>query len=957
MVEGEKAPFIDVREERDKLAQQIHDIRRERDEKRDAASHFKNKALGRSNRLNEEANDLNTEARDAASRGKEAIHNALENYASELRGMNGIGTDHTLIQWFYKYFRRNSEAHPVATDTFLDKSKDEYNAAWLARELVQNFVDHNAEHPGTLDGVTVDRNELEDGQTIQYVITGDWPYEDPTGIISPHSEKPTDINTAGGNGIGLKQAAIRLLRDFEVKRFEIQGENWVASYELAKADEVNRELEQTYARLGQPVSRTMRHDWLVARLNQAERSGSVSYLIETDNPEMIAALDQLQDLGVSENNRFLQNPDFVSEHGAIKWLPPEEDGTVPRGRLFINGQVMNFGSKGETAANYWVGPEYMSVRLDNIRYRMSIDRPPLLPLELKLSMGELISSMTLEQIVQQLKRSEPIWSNFKGKELPAIEVLVSSLSFRMGYDKSRFGQYFPDGKYLARDMEISPAQEESLQSQGFAICPSCFETIGMEKASGKLSSLEVAAAQAPNSHQAFSDAEKAAEESGVPVTYEDLGFLKPEGFLTYLVEHMSSAGAKPEVVFDQKKPTLVRMGLNVAIPKGLLSRSLSSPKTKEQKALNLARGAAFYGLQHGIFKSIYLAQGEYVTTFATNYDTALEEDSLCTRSIKASSPGVFLEFELTEEYAGLLSALTAGGNEATKQKTMDGGKGAASTEPESSGRVVRVVGKDVALDLSEREMKALEQAIPGIRAAVEKLEQATGEPLPQDASSKKTLLQKYVDWRNSGRAGEAAQENAGYIGARTLTEILDADNQADIAVVEPSIQGGDKEKQALSEVMTLRDRLKRAVERLCPEEEIDDFEIVLQPRERQLAQLGLLRMYSILTTGAPIENSLFLYNGTGSKGLNISKETIGMHEELLNQSFWEAHGTFVHEIAHNKDMSHDVEFRQMLQALSSQIEKKLTSIAQKAVSEQALTPEEEAIVGIAEQWDRLRLVA
>src|SRR5690348_3064248 len=66
-------------------------------------------------------------------------------------GIVGYPTDANLLQYFYR--KRGLDVHPIATDSFLDKSRNEYNAAWLTRELVQNFVDHNPAHPGTLDGV------------------------------------------------------------------------------------------------------------------------------------------------------------------------------------------------------------------------------------------------------------------------------------------------------------------------------------------------------------------------------------------------------------------------------------------------------------------------------------------------------------------------------------------------------------------------------------------------------------------------------------------------------------------------------------------------------------------------------------------------------------------------------------------------------------------------------------
>lgn len=53
----------------------------------------------------------------------------------------------------------------------MDKSKNEYNAAWLARELIQNFVDENEEHPYTLDSVDIVNQTLDKKTgTVRFTI-------------------------------------------------------------------------------------------------------------------------------------------------------------------------------------------------------------------------------------------------------------------------------------------------------------------------------------------------------------------------------------------------------------------------------------------------------------------------------------------------------------------------------------------------------------------------------------------------------------------------------------------------------------------------------------------------------------------------------------------------------------------------------------------------------------------
>ncbi|MBI2596184.1 hypothetical protein HYW46_05635 [Candidatus Daviesbacteria bacterium] len=90
------------------------------------------------------------------------------------RQIEGVATDQKLLQYFYRL--KGVDAHAIATDRFLDKSRDEYNAAWLTRELVQNFVDHNPQHPGTLNGVRFTQEPLQNGG-MRVRIEGDWPFK------------------------------------------------------------------------------------------------------------------------------------------------------------------------------------------------------------------------------------------------------------------------------------------------------------------------------------------------------------------------------------------------------------------------------------------------------------------------------------------------------------------------------------------------------------------------------------------------------------------------------------------------------------------------------------------------------------------------------------------------------------------------------------------------------------
>lgn len=1100
----------------------------------------------------------------------------------------GVTTDPSLIQEFYK-LKGENYFHAVATDSFLGKSRNEYNPPWLARELVQNFVDHNPEHPGTLDGVNFTVEELPDG-VKRFRIQGDWPFTDPTGILSPHSDKPEGMNTAGGNGIGLKQTAIRLLRDFGVEKFEIEGDGWTTNYRLAKAADINAEW-RVISPQTVPVQ-PIRHDWLLVEVGESVRRNTNAYIIETKDPVMIKALSEFPSLGVSLENPFLQNADYESPKGKIKWLTtPDAAPTEPNGRLYINGQVMNFKRKGGENEDYWVGPEAVTLQLNGVDYKISVDRPPVTSWDLRTYIDPLVKAMAPGDLIEQLKRSEGIW----GTQLDSrsmleqkgafvvIQKMVEQLRFARGYTKDQYAQIFPDRKYLCWNSGVSESQVRDLEKQGYIICSGYFQEIGMPTASSRLDSLDTASNEVPTLNSFSRD--KFAQEVGMEVGFEDFSGIKsiPDFF------KMIGTRLAPRIYAVEERegrPNTLRLKLNGEIPKGLLSKAILKGDG-EGGLLNIIRGMAAYGIDRSIFKKIFTSQGEFVTTFAYDYDLFAEEKSLSIRNVKASnSDGVFIEVELDESYSKAFAtamreavetfrnaggptdqALTfsdstpvydqfrepnpgaeldfnvgevnptgrvlpdhgldysglagASGNLRSPQgEVREGGdilggaeedeayrrlvakvggmlddderallaeyrrRARSVPEPEleadringgipadaftkpgldldlSPGAVIEdsadvdkmplpvvdeisdspiaivngggtgvntgeavaagvdsttsiknvswtpeqeelykrasakkpeeltdedreilkrrdeiveqfndvdishpkpavekrgavVIEKEGQLSSEEQErLNRLEEELPGISDMVEKLEQIIPEAKPAE-SANKTAIEKYLEWRGSGDFYGQLGENSGYLTGRNLLDIIEEQNQADIPVV-ANIREVSPTERTLA---ALKKRLNDVVDRMTPEgDEIDDFDIVLEPTPTQLAQLGLLRLYTQLSTGVDLPNDFFVYKGTGSKGINLGGKAIGINEESLRASFTENLSVFIHEASHNYPEAddHGNMFRHAMQSLFVTTIDRLSSIADKAVSGEPVATEEKVVLDIQREWNKLR---
>lgn len=166
-------------------------------------------------------------------------------------------------------------AYPVATDRFLGRSKEKYNRPpWISREFAQNFLDGNpGGGRGTLDGVEISSAEIAPKGTRRFIIRGPWEFKDPTGLITLHSEKPEGFETAGGNGIGIKQTALILFRDFHVPRFQIDGQGWKVNYRLVSPAE----------------TAGLRHNWLVAQYEKSANRGSCAKFSENQQKSSLPA--------------------------------------------------------------------------------------------------------------------------------------------------------------------------------------------------------------------------------------------------------------------------------------------------------------------------------------------------------------------------------------------------------------------------------------------------------------------------------------------------------------------------------------------------------------------------------------------------------------------------------------------------------------------------------------------
>lgn len=851
-------------------------------------------------------------------------------------------TDKKLLDWYFKTI--GLQVEPITTDRFIEKSKSTYNAAWLAREIIQNFVDHNPHFPGTLDGVEIKTIDIGNGKK-RFEITGDWPFKDTTGLTTPHSEKPEGTNTAGGNGIGMKQAALRLFRDFGVSRFSVFGEGWEVNYKLAEANKINNKI----ASYG---PHRLKHDWLLGDIKKSSNKGKCTYIIETGNKEVINAFSSMRDLGVSKDNSYLKDPDFQNEHGAIKILKCDRfdlfnNKKIETGRLFINGQVMNYKSKGETAEDYWRGPELLSIRLNNLDYEMSIDRPPVTSYKLSDYLEPLLNSMKVEEKIDLLKKLEFLWSDFSprgasfGSDKYAywvlIESIISNLYWSNDYSKDDFNKYFEEGKYLYQSSKVSPNEEASLKAKGFKICPEFFKDIGMPSVISVLPKEAAATKEKPD--LSSYDKKRRAEEEGIELATSELKAYSREELFELIKYKLGDQIV--DIKADDSNPSKFDIYLKSKIDNKLLYHALPKPKTAEQRTLHFVRSLILNGLSNDIFADAYTVSNEYLVNYHASYDSVIEDHSLTAKNV-----------DINKQHDGLKISLSLNSKEDIEAfKGAFFGEGNFAEEVKRSiqkRKEIRKIKTNTELPAEELErLGDIKENIPGIEKIIGELDSLIPNPKTSKRDKVDSPFEQYAKWKQSGDFyGQGGKRE--YLGGNSLLDILTKYNQADIPVVETS-QNATKEEK---EVARLNHRLKAIVNKTCAwGDEVDDFELILQPSKKQVQQLNMLRKYVELTTGVEIPNDLFVYRGSGSKGINIGKRAIGLHEELLNASFGEALRTMVHEVAHNEYMNHGNGFRHMVESLFTKIQDVTNDIIEKVEIGQKLNSEEKAIVNTRALWN------
>lgn len=809
----------------------------------------------------------------------------------------------------------------ICSDNFMKVSQKAYPLPWLAREIVQNFVDANPKK-GTLDDVEFSVQDGEDGAK-KFVIKGRWPFRDPTSIIALDSDK-SDVDpsgrSAGGNGIGLKQTILRLLRDYNIASFQIVGEGWKVDYVLVKKEDINTKLAS------QGSARQIKKDWLIGRVTEHADTGKCTYSFETRDQDVIAECSTMKQLGVSSENEHLKDPDIRNKHGALKWNIPEDVNKISFGRLFINGQVMR--ANNNQKHDFWGGPGFCTLQLNDVDYPMSIDRSPMSSYDLEWLVGSFMREIPKAELIESIQKTERVWmgefsdrlwGNHYSSDGQTMLFMIIEKIFEHARDlgltggelEAMFGK-----KFVYRDKTLTDAEKKEISEKGYTILNDYFKAFDFPKASSLLpKEADTSKMEEPDPIEAQKRMKEAAKAHGIeifPVDYRklDVGAIKKRA-----VDMLPKGSLRVEKGEKENEANII---IPINISEDEMMSQVIDGDSDEEKALIFLRGLVFRGLMNQEYVS-YLHAGNMSCSFLvankSHKRAKLFQKIINAEGHQEDSAMLQLIFKDPKDRDAFVSAFE---DEAETSKGTN--KGPRRLNIGSISGSIRQHFARVAVGL-------------GILSG--------GAFLADKEMRSSTGGAGIYALKNLGNFTTIIANNISHIATSTgksLGEIVDEYEQSDI---EP---GERKWKFRLPEFNVHDENV---------DGDTEDCQI-LTMTENQKKQFDLLKSYVFLTTGYKVPNYFFVFEQKGVKGLNGFGKGIGLHQAMFKVTFDEALAVFIHEIAHNSQSEHDTEFARVSIALSMKINATLEARLADANQGKKLSGQDELLIHADAAWEQLK---
>ena len=853
---------------------------------------------------------------------------------------------------------------------FTKRSAGSYPLEWMVREIVQNFVDANPAHPGTLNGVSFEKQRLKEGIT-RYVISGQWPFLDYTGLVGLFTGKANQSGTAGGNGIGLKQTALGLFRDYGVRNFQIAGEGWEVGYSMMEKAEINNVLEE------RGMDDRVDCGFLLSHAFPSSNRGGCRYLIDTDNDEVVDAMDKFMELGVHKENKHLQNMSFVNAGGGFKWLAVKENESSDKplaerslkGALFINGQRYRFGHRYFVNEEYWGGPTGVTCRLDKIDYPMSVDRPPLSDQELTTLMGNIVEKMSRDELIEELNKSEYLWSDmsyksFHSDEIYAIKLVESlvkalaSKGFSSGDYKAKFGdkKYYA---YLGRHEE-----EKQAISEGYKICPSFFTCIGMPQVKVKIKKAEeprqsrkIKNHRAIDGDAIIDNLIDTCRKYGLEVPFENLhhvGCLQDLADVLYendLAKHAFAVEGNPDTIHLFASDSIDSGGqMDFGVREFVMTKEPGMVATKRQRLAYKVKGIAYQCLLLNDVHDMKVIFDHHVVEFSESNGSL----GLHLKDEHSKDVGIQLEFQNASQAEEFLECLKKAEDNFAKKKAGSEKKSDQYHEGDfdlpkrwlsTPTKIIAYIALAAAGILATPRAGRVVQDFFANDPNADAVSQSDIEAKYGNRSLKGSM-NSWIDRNLMGSRGDDGRSADGLLAAYANTGVEPADKQR--------MQGGGSSLGSGFLSFVFGSDSEKPSQKPRQSHLVENLTVIENPIANHLRQLELLREYTELTTRVKVPNTLFVYTGKGANGINIGGRLIGLHIKLMSGNFETAVAIFNHEVAHNlADDGHGLKFVTTLQALAAAREDSLGEAGRLSCVEGA-APVNRRILNIEGEWDALR---
>ncbi|NQY80147.1 MAG: hypothetical protein HRT47_07535 [Candidatus Caenarcaniphilales bacterium] len=835
--------------------------------------------------------------------------------------------------------------HIVKSGKFMAKSSHErYGAEWVAREIVQNFIDHNVgKNKGTLNNVQFTEIKNNDN-TSTFIIEGNWPINNSTGLTEDFSDGKAD-NSAGGNGIGLKQVALMLMRDvpknnkepqgFGVEEFKIHGNGWVYEYDLVKKQDLKKANKNF----------DFSSSWLVAHENRARASNTCKYEIKTNNKELIQALREMQDMGVHDTNPYLENPSYKSKSNSklkatIKWLEPNQ-----KGRFFLNGQVMKTAMSSKPKDFTWDTLSGLSLALTH-EYEITLDRAEVSSYDIRKFVLDIASEMKTKDIIKQLNLSKGIWTKEGVSKIwendsgaGAVDALVKELSFRIycdEYKKEDFEKHF--GAHYYETSAVSEAEIKELRSKGISIVPKDFERIGAKPADilvDRTNEIRESNISAKSSY----DFRKATKNGATVNALYPNKTESQEEFFTSFINFIHKHDAK--IVDSSNNRTKIKLNVSEKV-KQLFDNPLISnnPDSKDQQFILQLRGFIAEGIKNNYLSEndLLIANQDTVYKLGLKRDPITDSHQLILKSFDENS-NVFRQSIGSNELVLEFSAKVMDFSKALDIKLEDTQNESIITSSKKKNKVNSI--KNLPWQFLAPGGLAIGIIIGGIFADfdVKNLMESNTNDIPKSPEDISTQIQ--IDLNNESLSK--------FKKTNKIPSIKDKDQISSkiddfVGLYNSANINGLKYERHHS-----HDHNNHQTPHIHVVENLDFKEKTNSEREK----LEILTSYISNALNIDInDESILVYTGNGALGLNFNKcESIGLHRELLKNSFESVLSVLIHEIAHcGSNEGHDEDFIHATESLHTALIEVNNNLLNKMNDGKTLSSKEQAFLDLRQAY-------